>query len=170
MAFLSRKLALLLVQKLSTMQQYLTSLLFILLAFSTLQAQNQYEGSEQLKGKWRGSITQPSPNGIANQYNFEIEITSIKKERFVEGFTTISLLKRPEIYGKIAFTGFFSNNTLSFNEVQIVDANNPVGYWFLKQGYASIAYQDEKVFLVGEWNSAMMQGKNGQLSVEKVKE
>ncbi|MBN2891061.1 MAG: hypothetical protein JXL97_04265 [Bacteroidales bacterium] len=107
---------------------------------------------QDVSGLWEGFLIQGS-GGIASTYNFTIDVK--QKGNSVSGHTKISLIKEPDIYGKIEYSGSFVNKEFVFRETKILKENKGRNAfdWCIKTGKLYYSEKGDSAFLSGDWTA-----------------
>ncbi|MBD3637401.1 MAG: OmpA family protein [Crocinitomicaceae bacterium] len=128
--------------------------------------------SQNVKGVWKGTLYQDP----GRKYYFEIRVESIDGNGKISG-TTFVMEDKTENFGTIAYSGTFKDNTLSFQETEILkEVKEKEGgfyssnswYWCIKNGKLKLSEEGDKYVLRGPWQ-AKDGCPGGTLKVEKDK-
>lgn len=126
-------------------------LLLIFLAGGLLQAQSP---DPVFQGTWLGKMTQNRPAPF-NEYRFRLHIG--QKGNVLYGTTHMSMQDSMEIFAEMEFTGFASEEVMTFQETRINRQNKYQGSVFcIKNGTLRVTEKGGLYRLEGDW-----EGMNG---------
>lgn len=118
------------------------------------------------EGKWAGVIYQNSESGIARKYTFELEVF-IDQDN-ISGFSTISMINEPGVYGILNITGKVTKNGLDIKETRIIEEQiYSYAYWCIKSYQLTFEQKNDKLTLTGNWSSDKCSGQSS-IYLEKI--
>lgn len=112
-----------------------------------------------LKSKWKGYILQNSSNGLAHKYHFTLEFNSRSNSDLLAGTSLIEMIDDSGMFARMKFNGKLENKELFLEETEIIDQNiHQNAYWCLKKIRLKRNDSDQKLILMGVWESEECSG------------